>query len=1448
MPRRFVLAAFALAVVLMGSGPGASLAQDGSEPVVETEPPIPLADQSVTVYFNAEQGTGGLEDHDGEVYAHTGVFTSESPDEWTCVKNHWPTSDQFTGNRDDTQLTQVGPNRYRLAIEGRTIREYYNDNSTGCTLGAGETIETMNFVFRNSDGSKEGKAEGGADIIVDLGDPDATVLTDITTPSASLVDPLVVGNRDTTIAIQAIAQTNDGTAPQEFTLSVNGTEQVSVADDTLQYDLQLTSSGRRDVVVEATDTDGNTARDSLYAVRAAATQEEPVPDGYEEGINYTGTGSAVLVLQAPNKEFVHAVGEFSDWEVQPTHQMKRETISGNNVRYWTEITGLTPGTEYGFQYLVDGALRIPDPYAKKVLTPNDDAISEQTYPDLKPYPDDKANQLVSVLRPGQSDFSFSSFERPAQEDLVIYELLVRDFIEAHDYQTMQDTLAYLDRLGVNAIELMPVSEYDGNESWGYNPSMHLAADKYYGPANELKQLVEAAHQQGIAVILDVVYNHATGQSPLIRLFNEGAFGPPTPENPWANPEARHPFNVFNDLNHESSRTQDWLDRANEYWLTEFNVDGFRFDLSKGFTQTDTRGDVAAWSSYDQSRIDLLQRMADDIWSVDEEAYIILEHFAATQEEQALASYKVDQGRPGMMLWNNMNEPYSQAAQGYMEGSDLANTYYENRGLSVPNYITYMESHDEQWLMYRNRANGNSNGEGYDITELETALQRQKLVGSFFFTVPGPRMLWQFGELGYGYGNNGEQCLEGSGDECPSAAPGRTAPKPIRWDYRNPDQSPDRVALYKTWSALINLRQEHDVFTAPETDVRLRVDAETRGRRIELQHPSMDAVVVGNFGVEARDVTADFPAAGTWYDYFTGEAVQIEEEERGDGIPMAPGEFHIYTSAPVDTPEAGLVPYDAVAPPPTAPTNVEASGDLEAGTASLAWEASAASDVTGYQVYRGTTATFDTTGQRLAIVGEETTSYTDSTVTQGTAYYYRVVAQDNDGMRSSASSSARVLLRPSTVAVSASRSFGDGSTKSDYRLVALPGQVSRGLGDTFQGTAGDAWQAYWDDGSAEDYLQKFDGSSTFDFASGRGFWAISESSWSVEDEFTSVSLVEDAGRQVAIISLRQGWNIISNPLAVDVPWSEVEAANDGTLQPLWRFDGSFSQTGTFASARQGEAFYFHNQEGRARLKVPFVAGDNSAESASEQTAAADLLTVTARGPDGATSTVRVGRGPDAENGVGTEDVIAPPSQFESLSLRVRANDGDASARSRSLARSLRATGEDDGGEAYELVLRATPDAPVRVSVENLPAAGTTVRLVNRQTGASHDLRSGTSVELSPTEEQTRWALLTGSKSFVEKEQSQLQPESLTLWSNYPNPFRERTTIEYTLPDASDVRLEVYDLLGRRVQVLVDGRKEAGLHRVTWNGRNGGGTAAASGLYIVRLQANGATRSQKMTLVR
>ena len=636
--------------------------------------------------------------------------------------------------------------------------------------------------------------------------------------------------------------------------------------------------------------------------------DAPRPDGLEDGVTIVNESTVRLSLFAPYKQFVHVIGTFNGWTADDESLLFRDAdgedpATADSVWWWTEITGLTPGEEVAFQYLVDGALRIADPYSPKVLLPDDQYISEATYPGLMDYPEEAAGAPATAVTPGAAPYEWQveDFERPAQEDLVIYELLVRDFLDAHDWDTLADTLGYLERLGVNAVELMPVSEFGGNLNWGYQPTFHLALDKYYGPADQFKAFVDAAHARGMAVILDVVYNHADQPSPLQMLYGC------TEDGLYTNAPARHPFNVFCDLDHTQPATQHWLDRANRWWLEEYRVDGFRFDLSKGFMQT------GPWDGYNPERIGLLKRMASAIWETDPDALVILEHLNPNaQEERELALFGRDAGFPGMMLWHNMNHAYSESAMGYLNaGSDLTATYPPawRTGMPVEGVVTYMESHDEQWVMFKNRTYGNSAGD-YNIRELPTALDRQKLAGAFFFTVPGPRMLWQFGELGYGGGE--DECLVNGTypGECPAGTPGRTDQKPIRWTYYD---VPDRRRLYETWAALIGLRNDFAIFTSPETAVEIEAGANDPSRRIALSLPDApggeptEVVIVGNFGLEPREVNVVFPASGTWHEFFSDTELELS----GTSAPvfLEPGQARIYTDVDVPSPDPTLYNVD-----------------------------------------------------------------------------------------------------------------------------------------------------------------------------------------------------------------------------------------------------------------------------------------------------------------------------------------------------------------------------------------------------------------------------------------------------------------------------------------------------------------------------------------------------------
>jgi len=883
-----------LFVLLFVIGPWTLQAQ-----IVEVNPAFPTEDDAVEIVFDGTLGNGELEGFTGDVFLWTGVITnnSTSSSDWKFVQG----DDFNTDFPERLKMTPLGNDQWSFTFDP-SVLEFYGITDPSVV------VEQLAMVIRGVEGGEVtavGRAEGGDDIFVDIFQEGLNV--QITKPDKELN---FVGQNET-ITIEGRANISQNIT---LTLEIDGAEQATVNADTIAFDFTPTSSGTSEIALIGS-ADGQSPDTALASIIVNPPISDIArPQGLQDGITFNDAGTSVtLSLFAPNKEFVYVIGDFNDWQLDPDFFMNRDMVNSDSTWWWIEIDGLTPGSEVGFQYLVDGELRIADPYSELILDPNDDQfIGPETFPNLKPYPTGKTEFQVGVLRPGKQEFDFEikDFDRPDPQELVVYELLVRDFTDNHNFSTLLDSLDYLDRLGVNAIELMPIMEFEGNSSWGFNPSFHLAVDKYYGPEEDLKRFIDEAHKRGIAVILDMVLNHAFGQSPLVRLFSSGDFGPPTEENPWFNVTARHPFNVGFDFNHESAATQHFVDRVTRHWLEEFNFDGFRFDLSKGFTQKNTLGDPGAFAQRDESRIRILQRMTDKIWEVDPDAYVILEHFANADEEVELANYRVNEGQDGMFLWSNMNRPYNQLSMGFFNSTnfpnDISRVWFGNTEFNVPNQVNYMESHDEQWLMFRNIAFGNNSNSNHNVRELNIALNRQKITGAFFFSVPGPKMMWQFSELGYGFGDNGEECLrpgDGSLGECSPIAPGRTGEKPVRWDYYDVQE---RKNLNKTWAAIMKARNDYGIFADPETQVETEIGSNRAFRWIKLSNDTLSALVFGNFDVEARSVELPLGQEefGQWYDYFTG----IPEDIDAGSLTrtLEPSEFHIFTTQPLETPEEGIV--------------------------------------------------------------------------------------------------------------------------------------------------------------------------------------------------------------------------------------------------------------------------------------------------------------------------------------------------------------------------------------------------------------------------------------------------------------------------------------------------------------------------------------------------------------
>lgn len=624
--------------------------------------------------------------------------------------------------------------------------------------------------------------------------------------------------------------------------------------------------------------------------------------GIIPGINYhDGDHTKVtLCLWAPLKASVYVVGDFEDdWVVSPDNLMKRD-----GEFFWIELSGLTAGQEYAFQYLVDEHSWVADPYADKILDPDDQYIPDSTYPNLKPFPSEALRSnwyenRVSVFQTGQTPYIWqvSDFVKPAKEELVVYELLIRDFFDSdhRNYQALIDTISYFKRLGINAIELMPIMEFNGNEGWGYNPTFMFAPDKYYGTKNKLKEFVDVCHQNGIAVILDIAMNHQDVPNTYASMYFDFAQFKPTANNPWFNVTPKHPFNVFFDMNHASSYTMEYLDTVNHYWLNEFKVDGFRFDLSKGFTQKNTGSDVGAWGAYDGSRIFILKRMADQIWAHTPDAVIILEHFADNTEEKELASYRSGEGK-GMMLWGKMSEQYNQNTMGYASNADISGVYYKNRTWTVPHLVGYMESHDEERMMFKNLAYGNT-AEYYSVKSENTALSRMLAAGLVFYTIPGPKMIWQFGELGYEQSIN--LCSDGTiSEDC------RLSPKPVPWSYRD-EYFRDR--LYNHTADLLRLRNEYDVFTSSDVTI---VGGSTLIKQVTLKNnpytaapanaSEMNVQIVVNFDVTTQSVEVSFPHTGIWYDYYN-YGTELNVSSTTLTMELAPGKYKLFTDVEITNP-------------------------------------------------------------------------------------------------------------------------------------------------------------------------------------------------------------------------------------------------------------------------------------------------------------------------------------------------------------------------------------------------------------------------------------------------------------------------------------------------------------------------------------------------------------------
>lgn len=811
---------------------------------VTTQPAFPRADQKIKIIYDATKGTTGLKDID-PVYIHIGaVVAGQTSTTWAIVPFAWGTANP------DARMVKTAPNIWEWEL---TPNDFFKPT-------AGQTIFRLGMVFRNATGSLEGKTDTGGDFFINLSQGFEVIFTN---PSSSKL--LELGeSQEIRIASSEKA---------DLSLEINGVSVASGTDaENLSYTFVANTEGAFNVVAKAVKT-GEEDSSEITLTVVGPSPQSPLPTGVRKGINYISDTEVVLVLEAPLKKNAFVIGDFNNWEVRPDYQMMQ---TPDKELFWYRLTSLVPKQEYIFQYLVDGNIRIGDPYADKVSDPfhDDEIITQNRYPGLKPYPKGKTEFQATFLQTAQDQYQWKylDYEKPDMEKLVVYELLVRDFDDRRTFKAVLERLDYLQNLGINAIELMPIKEFEGNLSWGYNPSFYFAVDKFYGPKNHLKELIDEAHKRGIVVILDMVLNQAFGQSPFVRLYNDGDYGAPTLDNPWLNRVPKHPFNVGYDFNHESPYTKAFVDSVNNYWLTEYKVDGFRFDLSKGFTQTNSGDNVGLWGQYDPSRISIWKNIYDQIKKGHPDAYVILEHFADNTEEKELSNY-------GMMFWGNMNFDFRDIAKGNSRNFDWG--YSKTRGWNDNTLVSYMESHDEERTMWESLTWGQTSP--LNIRQLSNGVNRNQLMAAFFFSIPGPKMLWQFEEFGYD--------LELNND--------RLGIKPTKWEYLN---DPERQRLLNMYKAMMDLKSSNNAFNNPQNAT---LDLTQPLKSIKLTDGDFRMVLYGNFGLtDIVNANLTFPSTGTWYNFFTGEEIVLSGTSRT--FRLRGNEFLMFTNKKLPLPEGEIL--------------------------------------------------------------------------------------------------------------------------------------------------------------------------------------------------------------------------------------------------------------------------------------------------------------------------------------------------------------------------------------------------------------------------------------------------------------------------------------------------------------------------------------------------------------
>lgn len=593
----------------------------------------------------------------------------------------------------------------------------------------------------------------------------------------------------------------------------------------------LTAFGDYWVTIQGTDSEGNIsfARREVYI---GANPTTSYNGSLEDGVTVSGS-SATIALYAPGIDYVAIKG---DWNGSYAHG----TMMNNNGDdwWWIEVSGLDDG-EHSFQYEAydEGfawTKNLADPYSKELIWTSPGSDSESS----------DFSYARTVFEINAIDFTWTddSFSPPDKEKFIIYETHIGDFSGEDNFEgDYSDMLVkvqegYFTDLGINAVEFLPLHAFGGSMSWGYNPNFYMAPPGCYGTIEELKTLINAFHNEGIAVILDVVFNHTYGSASTFQLWHDVGY---YDADEWQSYHdfTNDPYYEYSDsdwgypLDHAKDKTRELIDETLAWWVNEYHVDGFRFDHT----------DNMNWYGYDYG----LQHYSWAVKQIDSDLFLIAEE----DEPDGVNGSDFDAYWEFSTFHIFEDNIYEYGDWGTM--SDVAEAIYHDGNDNHYGPVKYIENHDESRVIYECTTY-------QGMTDAE-AVKKSKLAAAILFTCTGTPMIYH----GQEFGQNAEK--DG------------TEPQPLQWDNLNTESGAE---LYEYYQKLIDLRKNSDALS----DWVLETNSYSDDNKTIVywrDNGTEEWVIAANFDDSDHTLDIEFPTAGNWSDVMNDGSITINSTTYAD---------------------------------------------------------------------------------------------------------------------------------------------------------------------------------------------------------------------------------------------------------------------------------------------------------------------------------------------------------------------------------------------------------------------------------------------------------------------------------------------------------------------------------------------------------------------------------------